>query len=358
VGKTPIDRFPFPGLATQVAEARTSPFLVPRLEGEGTDTVRPRFSVIIAAYNVADLIGEALESVFAQTYPPGEVIVCDDGSTDDLAGALAPYADRITLIRKENGGEGSAKNAAARAASGDFVAVLDADDTYLPGRLEALARLARDYPQLDVLTTDAFLEANGNRVRRCYTDSWTFDVENQRVAILQRNFIFGHVAVRRDRFLGLGGFDERIRWTTDWDCWIRLILDGGHAGCVMEPLAVYRVHEASLSANRADLVAGRLQTLGKAAARSDLSDEERAALRESVEKSERELALLRLRASLRDGSEDVRTRALTVARNRGFPVRTRTFAAAATLLPRLLGRRERRRSARTWVGAGGTPVRK
>jgi GT2 family glycosyltransferase len=314
--------------------------------------------VVIAAYNVAALIGDALESVFAQTYPPREVIVCNDGSTDDLEGALAPYADRITLIRKENGGEGSAKNAAARSASGDFVVILDADDTYMPGRLEALAELAHAHSHLDILTTDAFLESNGERVRRCYTDTWTFEVADQRRGILERNFIFGHVAVRRQRFLDAGGFDETIRWTTDWDCWIRLILDGARAGCVLEPLAVYRIHESGLSADRASLVSGRLQTLAKAARREDLSGAERETLQATIAKYERELALLRLRASLRDGKDDARRRALAVARDRRFPARTRALAAAATLLPRMVGRRERRRNDRSWVGAGGTHVRR
>ena len=124
---------------------------------------------------MADVIDEALESVFAQTLPALEVIVCDDGSTDDLRGALEPHRDRILLVEKEHGGEGSAKNTASRLAKGDFLAILDADDRYLPRRLEALAHLARQRPDLEILTTDAYLEANGRTVRRCYAGGWTFD---------------------------------------------------------------------------------------------------------------------------------------------------------------------------------------
>jgi len=330
--------------------------LVPAVGGARGDVVTPTFSVIIAAYNAADAIGDALESVFAQTKPPREVIVCDDGSTDELDGALTSYSDRITLIRKQNGGEGSAKNTAARAASSDFIAVLDADDAYLPTRLEALQALAEARPDLDILTTDAYLEVDGQVARRCYTNDWTFEVEDQRAGILDRNFIFGHVAVRRDRFLSVGGFDETIRWTTDWDCWLRLILDGARAGCVMEPLAVYRVHEGSLSADRARLVAGRLQTLEKATARDDLSAHEHAVLNRSLSRYRRELALLDLRAALREGRADVRDRALGVARDRNYPRRVRFNAAAAALLPGMAGRRERRREMNAWVGAGGTRV--
>src|SRR5204863_8889959 len=67
----------------------------------------PTFSVLIAVYEAADVVGEAVASALAQTEPPLEVIVCDDGSTDDVPGALAPFGDRVTLVRKENGGEAS-----------------------------------------------------------------------------------------------------------------------------------------------------------------------------------------------------------------------------------------------------------
>jgi glycosyltransferase involved in cell wall biosynthesis len=108
----------------------------------------PTFSVAIAAYQAADVVGEAIESALAQTVPPHEVVVCDDGSTDDLDRALEPYRDRIVLLRQRNRGEAAAKNAAARAASGDFVAILDADDVYLPERLEALGRLAAELEEV------------------------------------------------------------------------------------------------------------------------------------------------------------------------------------------------------------------
>ncbi|TMK70518.1 MAG: glycosyltransferase family 2 protein [Actinobacteria bacterium] len=331
-------------------------FLAPEPTGTGDARATLTFSVLIAAYNVAGVITGAIESALAQTLTPHEVIVCDDGSTDDLGRALEPYAGRITVIRQDNGGEGSAKNAAARAASGQFLAILDADDEYLPGRLEALSQLAVSRPDLDILTSDAYLEVDGRRVRRCYTDAWRFDVGDQRAAILDRNFIFGHVAVRRESFLAVGGFDEEIRWTTDWDCWIRMILDGSRAGCLTAPLATYRVRETSLSSARRELVAGRIQTLEKALKRSDLSTDERAIAERSLGRNRRELSLLELRRSLREGRGDARARAIAVARDRDLPGRVRVKAVAAAMLPRLARRREHRSSGDAWAGAGGTRV--
>jgi glycosyltransferase involved in cell wall biosynthesis len=162
----------------------TERFLAPPANGPVERGPRPTFSVIVAAYNVADVIPDALESVRGQDVAPLEVIVCDDGSTDDLDRALEPYRDEIVLLRKTNGGEASAKNAAARAATGDFILVLDADDVYLPGRISALTELAQSRPDLDILTSDALLVVHGRPVRNVYDDSWTFETEDQRRAIL------------------------------------------------------------------------------------------------------------------------------------------------------------------------------
>jgi glycosyltransferase involved in cell wall biosynthesis len=324
------------------------------------ETVRPgqtpSFSIAIAAYQAADVIGEAIESALAQTVPPAEIVVCDDGSTDDLGSALAPYRDRIVLLRKQNGGEASAKNAAARAASGDFISILDADDVYFPDRLAALGELAAARPDLDILTTDAYLELDGARMRRVYEGDWTFEVDDQRRAILERNFIFGLAAVRRERLLATGGFDETIRWTTDWECWARLILEGARAGAVLEPLALYRLRPTSLSSDREKLVAGRLRTLEKTSTHPSLSIAERRAVATAIATNRRELALLELRAALAEHRRDSRRLAIAVARSRSYPQRTRLKALIAAGAPRLAGRILRGRLEHRWTGASGIEV--
>ena len=299
----------------------------------------PSFSVIIAAYQAAGTIGEAIESALAQDPPPLEVVVCDDGSTDDIDAAVAPYRDRIAFLRQENRGEASAKNAAARAASGDFVVILDADDVFLPGRLAALSELAVARPELDILTTDALLEVDGVVVRRCYSDSFRFVDDDQRAGILRENFIFGHAAVRRDQLLAAGGFDESIRWTTDWDCWLRMILDGSRAGLVPEPLSRYRLHADSLSAQREAHIAGRLQTLDKASRRRDLSRSEQEIVRGAIALNRRALRTARARASLLEGGADARRHALAVAFGAGHSAKTRAKALAAAVAPGVARRR-------------------
>jgi glycosyltransferase involved in cell wall biosynthesis len=315
-------------------------------------------SVVVAAYQVADVIGEALASLRAQTLRPHEVIVCDDGSTDDLAAALEPYRDEIELIRKEHAGEASAQNAAARRAGGDFVVILDADDTWAPQRLEAIAEAATARPDLDIITTDAYLVADGRRLRRCYSSGWTFAADDQRRAILSRNFVFGHPAVRRELLVARGGFDESILWTTDWDCWIRLVLAGARIGCVDEPLATYGVRETSLSARRQDLTRGKISTLRKARAHPGLTAEERDVVDAAVAAHERELAWSEVRSGIAAGDSDGRRRAREIALSPGFRVATRLRAGLLALAPRLAARFIRRDARRSWTGAGGTRVRR
>lgn len=337
------------------------PILVPAPPEPVEPGPAPTFSVIIAAYQAAGTVAEAIESALAQTAPPHEVVVCDDGSTDDIEGAVAPYRDRIVFLHQPNGGEGAAKNAAAHAAAGEFVAILDADDVYLPERLEALGELAAARPDLDILTTDAYLVAGGQVVRRAYDETWTFEVGDQRAAILERNFIFGHAAVRRSALLGADGFDESIRWTTDWECWLRLIFAGSRAGLVDEPLSRYRLHEGALSSRRAEMLGGRVMTLEKAAAAAErlgLTAPERELLARSLGNQRRRAAVEEARELVRAGAGDARRRSLAIATGGEHDARTRLKAAAAALAPGLARRLMLRRERDGWVGAAGVRVRR
>ena len=316
------------------------PVLVPPAPGSAPSGPTPAFSVVIAAYEAADTVSDAVESVLVQTVRATEVVVCDDGSDDDIDAALAPFRDRITFVRQQHGGEGAAKNnGAAQARESDFVVFLDADDTFLPERLEALGELASARPDLDILTTDAFLEIDGEVVRRCYEAGWTFEIDDQRGAILERNFVFGHAAVRRTRFLESGGFDPSISHGTDWDLWCRMLLEGSRVGLVDEPLSCYRLRRTSLSANRAALLDGRCQVLERAARRDSLTPDERRRVQGALATEQRNALLNRAGAALREGSPHARRLALRVARTPALPARTRARAVLAALAPRVASRR-------------------
>jgi GT2 family glycosyltransferase len=297
----------------------------------------PSFSVVIPAYQAAAVVGNAIESVLAQTAAACEIIVCNDGSTDDLHGAVAPFASRVRVIDKENGGEASAKNAGIRLATGDFVAILDADDVFLPRRLEALAELASSRPDLDLLTTDSYLVVNGERVRHCYDAGFEFPAVDQRAGILRYNFL-PFAAVRREAVLAAGGFDEQLRDVPDWDLWLRMILAGARAGMVDEPLAEYRLGTTNLSADRTRLHRGKLHTLQKTAPRSDLSERERRIVALGIEHEQRQLALCAARDAVRTGAPSARRACLQLLRTTGIGTRARINAIAAVLTPRIARR--------------------
>jgi GT2 family glycosyltransferase len=248
----------------------------------------PTFSIVIAAYEAAGTLGRAVASALEQTEPAAEVIVVDDGSKDDLAGVLAPFGEKVTLIRQENRGAGAARNTAAAAASSEFIVVLDADDAYHPRRLEVLGELAREQPELDLVTTDARLIVDGAPTGT-FAELTPFAWKDQRTAILESCFLGGWPAIRLSRFRAIGGFDETLRIAQDWDCWLRAILDGARAGFVDEPYYDYFLDGEGLTSSRAASLWERVRMLEKAAGNPSLREEERPAL-------ERALRLHRSRA--------------------------------------------------------------
>jgi glycosyltransferase involved in cell wall biosynthesis len=329
--------------------------LAPAPQGPVEPGPIPSFSVLIAAYQAADHVGEAVSSALDQTLPPHEVIVCDDGSTDDIEGALEPFRDRITLLRREHSGEGASKNAAARAASGDFVCILDADDIWLPERLEALGELAQARPDLDVLVTNASMEADGRVMRLLHEGAWRFDVDDQRSAILERNFIVWPTA-RRSRFLAVGGYDESPRTHNDWVCSIRLVYSGCRAGLVDEPLVRYQLHEAAMSSNPTSGAVRAVATLESGTAGFDLTPAERSVLDRTLAYYRRNATWAQAKQAVREGAPDARRRSLKIARAPGYSPLTRLKALAGALSPGITGRVLRRRERRWLIGAGAIRV--
>jgi glycosyltransferase involved in cell wall biosynthesis len=305
------------------------------------------FSIAIAAYQAAETIAEAVESALGQTLPPVDVVVCDDGSTDDLEGALGPLRDRIVIVRQANRGEAAAKNVAARATKGEFVAFLDADDFYYPRRLEAVADLAAQRPDLDVLTTNADLEIDGAVAGRYYPDVAEFPVDDQALAIIASDSaIFGAAAVRRTTFEAAGGLNEGLRSGDDWELWIRLAMAGSRFGLVDEPLYRYRVHERGTSTDQVRGARDAVQMFEGLAGLAEPGSPEWAAIQRALEGHLRNAALTEAEHALRTGAPDRRSRSLAIAFGSRFGAPTRLKALLAAAFPgpsaRLLERRERR----------------
>jgi glycosyltransferase involved in cell wall biosynthesis len=226
----------------------------------------PRVSAIIPCYQMAHCVGDAVESALAQEDADVEVVVVDDGSRDDPAGALAKYAGRIRLVRQENRGLPAARNAAARAATGDLLAFLDADDVWLRQKTRLqLAALAAS-PEA------AFVYGQANGVG---DGNWRLllgkaeDGIPQAGRVLPSLLVTGNLIpvltgmVRRDAFESIGGFDEGMRkGGEDYDFWLRLSARY-EAAYVAEPLAVYRLHHGGFWTNLEEWAEGLVHSLDR-----------------------------------------------------------------------------------------------
>ena len=208
-----------------------------------------KVSVIIPAYNKAALTVKTVESVLGQTYENIEAIVIDDGSTDDTAQRLLPYYGRIKYMRKENGGACSARNVGIRSATGEYVALLDCDDIYLPGKIEKSVGYLEQRPDMGFVHTPVyFVDETGARMRRYpffgrRPSGWI----NEK--LLKKNFICNSTVVaRKGCFEKAGYFDESIFTPADWDMWLRLS-EHYKAGYIDLPLTLYRSSESYILNN-------------------------------------------------------------------------------------------------------------
>lgn len=209
-----------------------------------------RVSAIIPAYNAAWCVSRAIDSALAQDYPGLEVIVVDDGSSDDTPKVLADYGDDIHVVRQVNGGLSNARNTGIQTARGDYVAFLDADDWWLPEKIKTQVKLMRDHPGIGFCSVATNVEdPDGNFLNLWPCPQWqgsfleTLFRENAAVAGSGSG-----VMVRRELFEKTGLFDEHLKSLEDIDMWMRLAAVAGYA-CVSEPLAVIVKHPDSMSRN-------------------------------------------------------------------------------------------------------------
>lgn len=314
----------------------TARLLAPAPAGPLAPRARPALSVVIPYYRRADVIAEAVRSALDQTEPPHEIVICDDGSPDDLDGALGDLRDRVIVVRRRNGGAAAALNTAVAVASGEFVVQLDSDDVFLPRRLEAIADAIVARPDLDVVATDAFVEQAGSVLWR-FLEAVPFAVEDQRRTVLRHCF-FAWPAMRRACLVAVGGFDERYRATSDWAGFIRLVLAGAAVGMVDEPLYRWRLGAGSISADGVFNAEEEIRLLLDVAATHDLDADERRTIDEAVVGMRRRATLLRAKEAVADGAAAARRRSLDVVLGPGFSASTRAKAVVAVAAPGLARR--------------------
>lgn len=210
----------------------------------------PAVSVVIPAYNAAWCIGRAVESVLGQTFLDFELIVVNDGSSDATATVLTDYGPALRVIEQVNGGLSNARNTGLCAARGRYVAFLDADDWWLPPKLERQVALLDNRPELAFCSTAARLEDVDGQPLGAWSCRGT-DLSPLEAIFAVNAFVAGSgsaVMARRQVFEQVGRFDESLRSLEDIDMWMRLASAGGYA-CVGEPLAVILKRPGSMSGN-------------------------------------------------------------------------------------------------------------
>jgi len=198
-------------------------------------------TVVIPTFNSARFLREAVDSALAQTVPPMEVIVIDDGSTDNTPEIMAAYASdpRVRYLRQKNAGQSSARNNGIRAAQGEFIAFLDADDRWKPNKLERqLERFSDEHIGL-VFTGSQVFDEHGVRSENRANESSCDDM--LRSLITTTTFIPSSVVVRKQCFDTCGLFDESLKKVEDREMWIRLAKQYRFS-CAPDCLVDYRLH--------------------------------------------------------------------------------------------------------------------
>lgn len=219
------------------------------LEPLGFSDASPRVSVVMAAYNYGQYIAQAIQSVVDQSYADWELIVVDDGSTDDTREVASRFLGdrRIRYHYQENRGQPSAENAGIALSKADYIAFLDADDLWLNTKLEKQIPRLEESPELGLIySRRLMIDPRGRRLKANSNPCFRGSVLP---ALFQQNFIcFSSSVVRRRAIEEAGGFNEEYRHANDYDLWLRLALKH-QFDYVDEPLVCYRTGHPNLTSH-------------------------------------------------------------------------------------------------------------
>ena len=202
----------------------------------------PKISTIITAYNCAETIVQAIESVLGQSMQPEQVIVVDDGSSDESLSKILSFGDQIIVISGTNQGPSAARNRGIERASNQWVALLDGDDAWHKDKLALQLSAAADHPEAIVIATEWARSTDDLEATEHATLSMLFASD---IAVLNR-FQTSTVLVRRDALVTCGGFDPDLDSAEDWDLWLRLSQSGPSA-LIRSPLVFYRDNPLGVS---------------------------------------------------------------------------------------------------------------
>lgn len=187
-----------------------------------------KFSIIMPLYNKAPYVGKAIESVLSQTYKDWELIVVDDGSTDDsfkVAHTVATEHNNIVLTNQSNFGVGATRNNGVKLAKNDYLCFLDADDWYEPTFLEEMDRFISEYPDAGIYATDYYYVKNNKKRVNYKTDTGYINYCKVYAESNSMPVWTGATCLPKSNFYEFNGFPETIKLGEDFCLWIRIALN-------------------------------------------------------------------------------------------------------------------------------------
>jgi glycosyltransferase involved in cell wall biosynthesis len=223
----------------------------------------PLVTAIVPVYNGSAFLKETIGSILNQTYPNVEIVAVDDGSLDNSRDIIASYGNDIRLISQKNAGVAAARNTAIKHANGDYIALLDQDDIWLPNKIGRQVEVFLKKPET-VLVWGGAVRSNKGWTNDVNTSEYHLQRESYGIrGLLLHNRIDALTAIfRRDVALKLGGFDILAPPSDDWDLWIRLAASGPIA-YLAETVAIHRLHDKQNSRNGYKLTLAELYVLKK-----------------------------------------------------------------------------------------------
>jgi glycosyltransferase involved in cell wall biosynthesis len=255
--------------------------------GKAASEPVPAFSVALPCYKVSRYVGEALESVRAQTFRDFETIVVNDGcpDTENLEQALAPYRAEIIYIRQQNQGVAAARNAAVLAARAPFVAMLDPDDAWTSDYLETLAALLQEHPDVDVVYPNPVIFGDSPWAGRTLGDFFPLSAEvTFNNLISEECFVLGAAAIRREAALRVGLYDPEFHIGEDRDLWLRMAKSGSKFRMNPSPVYRYRLRATSLTADSVSTLRASAAVYSKLLKTWALTEEERRVAEAAIRK--------------------------------------------------------------------------
>jgi len=312
-----------------------------------TSMSRPLVSIITPAYNSSAFIEETITSVLAQTFSDFEMLIVDDGSTDNTLDVVAKATkgdSRFVVLHSPHSGPAGARNVAMKAARGQFMTLLDSDDVWLPTYLSWQFEAFKAFPGIDIVSSNAISRGGPLDGRPLWAETSGYREVTLRDVITDDQAVLVMSIMRRDVFQRIDGFDLRFNGNEDYEFWIRAANAGFRILQNRRPLVLYRRRAGSLSADEIRMLHGMIAVIEASARLPGPIQNEADAIARQLQHLREEVLRITMRSSFakRDGAAAAKSlKALSELRkSRGLAVAARLAMAWPDLLQWAYGLRQ------------------